>query len=195
MENAEFIATIDRKIQDMLIFVHKYQRCNMELMRMGSDLDDDLLINHKMYLDGSNPITVSVKQLRYRLTYGETCDASTACDITTSTNYNTNTAYVSHTLQRQMLTYLKNFANPCFDHMNGEYNGVWGGTVQMRHWSETPVCSIVSCSLPNTYYAPDAELGSECAAHTQGITALMATVEEYCDPVFRSDLDGTKHFF
>mmetsp|Transcript_29491 Transcript_29491/g.67845 ORF Transcript_29491/g.67845 Transcript_29491/m.67845 type:complete len:546 (-) Transcript_29491:160-1797(-) len=174
MQNSEFVLQIDSLLRDELQVVHNIRQCFNKLLGMDGETT---LINKR----DLTQMTTQVKDVRMRLGLGKVC-ADASCDITADSDWSNPINWVVYKYQQQVKRYTTNFVTPCIGKLSGDAQGIWGGNLQLAHWTEFTECNKPICSLPGSYW-PTGGTATDCVRKTASMFALMNTIDQYCMPM------------
>uniref|UniRef100_A0A7S1BD73 MACPF domain-containing protein n=1 Tax=Corethron hystrix TaxID=216773 RepID=A0A7S1BD73_9STRA len=176
-QNAEFLATVDRNIQEHMAVVQNHHSCLKKLMALTSEYDDWTVVNKRFLF--ADPM--SVVTLRSRLLYGDGIGVIDPIPTDPESVLPPSGKYLFDRRMELMLSYKTNFVDPCFLELGEVRYNALAGYMQLKHWQEIDACSYVQCTWPGTVWN-----GSGCQAYDianlelKDMIYLDYRLDQYC---------------
>uniref|UniRef100_A0A7S1FNN0 Uncharacterized protein n=1 Tax=Corethron hystrix TaxID=216773 RepID=A0A7S1FNN0_9STRA len=174
--NAEVIARIMTVVRHQTQVVMLLTKCLGRLMTFSEAWDDERVMNLADLPATTNATDagMTVKNLRWKLLYGDTYAAANAAPASFPTSI-TRDIVLHHRMMLSITSYVNGFFIPCINEMEINRYDNRGGNMQVAHWTTMTACNKVMCTLPGTVWN-----GSDCEMASTDFITAKAYVEQYC---------------
>lgn len=188
LANAEFLVRADKVAVQQVLEAHEHLNCVSELMQMHRSWDYKYLVNHNLEYYGDDTIipSVDVRYLRHFLLYGLSVPVQDLNSDPESLLAD-DSEYFFARKSKKLRNYLNSFLTPCMQEFEKDSDGLLHAGMQLKHWTEIPVCNKIMCIFPCTQWD---DATSDCLPFDQEFTHLVYRSLDYCPPLLEDDVKG-----
>mmetsp|Transcript_22927 Transcript_22927/g.52524 ORF Transcript_22927/g.52524 Transcript_22927/m.52524 type:complete len:482 (-) Transcript_22927:84-1529(-) len=166
IQNAYFLARLDKRIKEMFLSVNILIGCLNKLLLMCPSENQSDLRNR-----------ACVKPFQGN------CPVKTVFGLKNELLGRRLGTYLFQRQTNYVRDYMNNFYVPCVDEMQAEAFGIQEGNMQVEHWTRMDNCNIPNCLSPNAVWD-----GGQCTANFDITEGTALSIRMFCLPKLESEV-------